>query len=66
VNKRAKLEEIYELAFDTIALPIDPESMAVQAFRLQLERYLSLNGLRGQLERWAEEALGSNKDSQLL
>ena len=66
VSKRAKLEEIYELASDTIALPIDPESMAVRAFRLQLERYLSLNGLRGQLERWAENALGSNKDSQLL
>ena len=66
VNKRAKLEEMYELASDTIALPIDPESFAVQAFRLQLKRYLSLNALRSQLERWAEEALGSNKDSQLL
>jgi hypothetical protein len=66
VNKRAKLEEMYELASDTIALPIDPESFAVQAFRLQLKRYLSLNALRSQLERWAKEALGSNKDSQLL
>jgi len=66
VNKRAKLDEIYELAGDTIALPIDPDGIAVQAFRLQLERYLSLNALRSQLERWAEEALGANADSQLL
>jgi len=66
VNKRAKLEEIYELAGETIALPIAPESFAVQAFRLQLEHYLSLNRLRSQLESWAEEALGSNRDFQLL
>ena len=66
VSKRAKLEEIYELAGDTIALPIDPDGTAVQAFRLQLERYLSLNRLRRQLETWAEEALESNTDSQLL
>jgi len=66
VNKRAKLEEIYELAGETIALPIAVESFAVQAFRLQLERYLSLNRLRSQLETWAEEALGANADSQLL
>ncbi len=43
VNKRAKLDEIYELAGETIALPTAPESFAVQAFQLQLERYLSLN-----------------------
>ncbi len=66
VNKRAKLEEIYELAAETIALPIAPESLAVQTFRPQLERYLSLNQLRSQLETWAQEALGKNEDSQLL
>ena len=66
VNKRAKLEEIYQLAGETIALPIAPESFAVQAFRLQLERYLSLNQLRSQLETWAQEMLSENQDSQLL
>ncbi len=66
VNKRAKLEEIYQLAHETIALPIAPESFAVQAFRLQLARYLSLNQLRSQLETWAQEVLSENKDSQLL
>ena len=66
VNKRGKLDEIYELAGETIALPIDPDSLAVQAFRLQLERYLSLNRLRKELEMRAEEALGENEDSKLL
>jgi transposase len=66
VNKRAKLDELYELASETIALPIDPDSLAVQAFRLQLERYLSLNRLRKEVERWTEETLGENEDSQLL
>ncbi len=66
VSKRAKLDEMYELADQTIALPIDPDSLAVQAFRLQLERYLSLNRLRKELEVQAEEALGENVDSKLL
>jgi transposase len=66
VNKRATLEEIYELAGETIALPLAPESFAVRTFRLQLARYLSLNQLRDQLENWAQEALGENRDFQLL
>lgn len=66
VNKRAKLEEIYELAGKTIALPISPKSFAVQTFRLQLDRYLSLNQLRNQLETWAQEVMEENEDAQLL
>lgn len=66
VNKRARLEEIYELAGQTIALPIDPESYSVQAFRLQLQRYLSLNRLRRELESWAQDALTDSEDAQLL
>ncbi len=66
VNKQAKLDEIYELSFESIALPIAPESFSVRAFRLQLERYLSLNRLRDQLESWAREALGENEDARLL
>ncbi len=47
-------------------MPIDPDSYAVEAFRLQLGRYLSLNGLRNQLESWARDALTENEDAQLL
>lgn len=66
VNKRAMLEEVYELAHDTIALPIDPESIAIETFRLQLDRYRTLNGRRQQLEAWAEQSLAENSDAQLL
>jgi transposase len=66
VHKQSKLEEIYGLAGETIGLPLDPESAAIEAFRLQLKRYLSLNQLRDQLEHWAEGLLGSTADSQLL
>ena len=66
MNKAAKLEEIYELAHDTIALPLAPDSFGVLAFRLQLERYLSLNKLRRQLEGWAQVALETNTDAALL
>jgi transposase len=66
VGKRARLEEIYELAGETIALPISPDSLAVQTMRFQLERYLSLNRLRDQLENWAKDTLGTNEDFQLL
>lgn len=66
VNKRAKLEEIYELAGESIALPMDPGGLAVRTFRLQLQRYLELNGIRKQLEQWAEKALEANEDARLL
>ena len=66
VSKRSKLEEIYELAKETIALPMALESIAVQAFQLQLMRYRSLNERRKQLETWAQEALSTNRDFQLL
>lgn len=36
------------------------------AFRLQLGRYLSLTALRRELEGWAQEAIGENKDAQPL
>jgi transposase len=66
IHKRAKLEEIYELAGETIGLPADPEGAALEAFRLQLQRYLSLNQLRNQLEHRARELLGSTADFRLL
>jgi len=66
VSKRARLEEIYELAAETIGLPQIPGGLAIRTFQLQLCRYLSLNHQRAQLESWAEEALGDRDDAQLL
>jgi transposase len=66
VNKRTRLEEIYELAGETIGLPVDVDTLAVRAFRLQLSRYLDLNHHRAQLESWAESVLADREDARLL
>jgi len=66
VNKHGELAELYELASQTIALPIDPDSLAVQAFRLQLECYLSLNRLRKELDLQGEEVLRESVVSTIL
>jgi transposase len=66
VNKRAWLEGLHELAKRTIALPIAPDSLAVETFRLQLARYQSLNRMRADIESQAEKAMGANTDFVLL
>jgi len=66
VNKRAKLEEMYELAGETIGLPMELDGLAVRTFRLQLSRYLSLNHQRAELDAWAQEVLSEQRDAQLL
>jgi len=66
VAKRAKLEEIWETAASTAALPHAPESMAVEMFRVQLRRYAGLNDLRAELEARAQEFLASNADYERL
>lgn len=60
VNKRAKLEEIWEMAGSSAALPHAPDSLAVEMFRVTLRRYQELNLLRAQLEVRAETALSGN------
>ncbi len=62
VNKRAKLEEIWEMAGATAALPHAPDSLAVETFRITLRRYQELNELRAELELRAEQALATNAD----
>jgi transposase len=66
VSKRAKLEEIYELASESIGLPVALESPAIEAFRLQLTRYVELNRQRDQLDCRAQELLAGNVDFQRL
>jgi transposase len=66
VDKRAKLEEIYELAGESIGLPVAVDSPAVETFRLQLARYAELNLHRDQLDQRAQELLAGNPDFQRL
>jgi hypothetical protein len=62
VNKRAKLEEIWEMAGTTAALPHAVGSLAVETFRVTLRRYQELNTLRAELEARAEQALSTDAD----
>ena len=66
VSKQRFLEELYELAQNSIALPISVDSPAVHTFRLQLERYLHLTQLRQSLENQADSHLAGNPDYQRL
>jgi len=62
VSKRAVLEELYDLAHRSTALPIDEGALAVEAFRMQLRRYLDLCSERSSLEAMADDLLGSQPD----
>ncbi len=62
VDKRAKLEEMWEMAGNTAALPHAPDSLAVETFRITLRRYQELNALRAELEDRAEQALAADAD----
>jgi len=54
VYKRAKLEEIYDLAGESIGIPVALDSPAIETFRLQLSRYAELNRHRDQLDQRAQ------------
>ena len=66
VAKQRFLEEVYELAAHSIALPVAEGSPAVQTFRLQVERYLALTVLRHDLERRADALLAEHPDYRRL
>lgn len=65
-SKRAKLEEMYGLASESIGLPVQLDSVAVETFRLQLTRYQDLNRQRDHLDRRAQQLLADNADFQRL
>jgi transposase len=66
VNKRRLLEEIHELAQNSIALPLAADSVAIETFRLQLSRYAALNEQRSVLEARAHALLKDRHDYQRL
>jgi len=66
VAKQRKLEELYAVAQRSIGLPIAPDSLACETFKLQLHRYLDLNAHRKALEERAHEILSQNPDYVVL
>ena len=66
VNKTRLLSEIYYVAKNTIGLPIDVKSMAVETFKLQLSRFYQLTLQRRELEEKADTYLGQRADYQHL
>lgn len=66
IAKQSFLEELYETAKRSIALPIPNGDTAVETFRLQLGRYRDLSNHRRQLQRMAEEALDDEPDFHRL
>src|SRR5688500_9500671 len=62
VNKRTKLEEIWEMAGKTVAFPHALGSLAVETFRITLRKYQELNAPRTELELRAGQALKTNAD----
>jgi hypothetical protein len=65
-DKRAKLEEIYDLAAYSIGLPVELNSPAVETFRLQLERYAEINDCCRWLYQRTRLPLAENQDFQRL
>ena len=62
VSKRSILEEIYELAHRSAALPIEETTPAVEMYRVQLRRYLSLSDERGRIEALSHALLKDHPD----
>lgn len=66
VAKERFLNELYDTAQRSIGLPVAEASLAVQTFRLQIQRYLDLTQQRQQLEQWADRLLGEHPDYRRL
>jgi transposase len=66
VAKQRFLEELYETASSSIGLPVETNCLAVQTFKLQLERYLNLTLQRQKLEATADQLLAEHHDYQRL
>lgn len=66
VNKTAWLRELYEIALRSIGLPVADESLEVQSFRLQLQRFQELVHQRDRLAEQAHRVLSGRPDYESL
>ena len=65
VSKARVVNDIYETACASIALPIDEDSTAVAMFRMVIAQARTLIQQRNEIERIAQDALATNSDYQL-
>lgn len=66
VSKARVVNDIYETAEASIALPIDEASVAISMFRMVIVQARSLIRQRDEIERTAHALLSDNRDYQLL
>jgi len=66
VSKARVVNDIYETACASIALPIEEDSTAVTMFRMVIAQARTLIQQRNEIERIAHDALAANRDYQLL
>jgi transposase len=66
VEKRRQLAQMYKLAQSSVALPVAEDFLAIEGFRLQLTRFLTLNEQRAALEERAHALLKDRADYQQL
>ena len=66
VSKARLINDIYETACASIALPIDEDSTAIMMFRMVIAQARTLIQQRNEIERIAHDALAANRDYQLL
>ena len=64
--KQQFLEHLYDIAKESIALPVPVDSHSVETFRLQLQRYVDLSRQRVDLEKKSELFLAERTDYQRL
>jgi transposase len=62
VSKRSVIANIYEIASSSIALPVPLDSPAIDMFRMVLAEARGLIHQRDQIEKHAEEILGTHPD----
>lgn len=66
VSKARVVNDIYETACASIALPVDEDSTAVAMFRMVIAQARTLIQQRNEIERIAHDALATNGDYRLL
>lgn len=66
VEKQRLLIDIYQTAQQSVGLPVPLDSVAIETFKLQLNRFYELNQQRAALEQRADSFLSSRSDYKRL